>query len=99
MKNISIGRTNLSSKYAGMLIGEKTDFDDLQTINESHRGINESNIEKNIPDIRIGSLQNKENVEGRHSEYYGEMLHSIVKKHHGEFPINILCNKKFNHLL
>ena len=94
MKNISIRRTNLLSKYAGMLIAEKTDFDDLQTINESHRGINEPNIERNIPDIRIGSIENKENIEGRHSEHYGKMLQSIVKKHQGEFPIHFICNKQ-----
>ena len=92
MKNISTGRTNLLSKYAGMLIGEKTDFDDLHTINESHRGINEPKIEKNIPDIRIGSIENKEKIKGRHSEHYGKTLHSIVKKHQGEFPRHVICN-------
>ena len=92
MKNISIGRTNLLNKYGRRLIGEKPDFDDLQTINESHRGINEPNIEKNVPDIRSGSIEKIENIVGGHSEHYGKMLQGIVKKHQGEYYIHFICN-------
>ena len=92
MKNMSIGRTNLLSKYAGMLIGEKEDFDALQTINEFHRGINEPNKQKNIPDITINSIENKENIEGGHSEHYGKMLHSNIKEHQGEYNIHFICS-------
>ena len=93
MKNISIRRTSLLNKNARMLIGEKTDIDSLPTINESHKGINEPDIEKNIPDIRIGSIENKENIEGSNSEDYGKMLHSIVKKHQSEYYYNMSMYK------
>ena len=92
MKNISTGRTNLLSKYAGMLIGENTDFGDLQTINESLRGINEPNIEKNVPDIRSGSIEKIENIVGGHSEHYGKMLHGIIKEHQSEYHIHFICS-------
>ena len=96
MKNISIDRTNLLRRYAGMLIAEKTDIDSSPAIKESHMEINEPKIEKNIPDIQIHSIENIEKIEGRHSEHYGKMLHSIVKKHQGEFPIHFICNKQEN---
>ena len=83
MKNISTVRTNLLSKYARMLIAEKTDIDSLPTMNESCGGINEPSIEKNFPDIRSGAIKKIENIEGRHSEHYGKMLNSIVKEHQG----------------